>query len=93
MATNFSMANKRTYAVYIRSRRDGRDVLLREPYNVIEYMDGDAARQTFIEGVSSPGMDLITGRGTQVMPEEVYEGIRVYDSPPFTPNNRLGSAV
>ncbi len=76
--------------VLVRSRRDGRTVLLREPYNIIEYA-GEPERTTYIEGLASPNMDLVTGRSTKVMPEEAYDDIRVYDGPPFLPNARFGS--
>jgi len=78
--------------VFIRSVREGRRVLLREPYNVVEY-DTDPNRQVYVEGLADPGLDLITGRSTKVGAEEVYDDIRVYDSPPFLPNVRIGSAV
>lgn len=78
--------------MFIRSTRNGRPVLLREPYNVVEYVE-DADRNTYLEGLRDPSLDLVTGRGTAIAAEDVYDDIRVYDSPPFLPNARIGSAV
>lgn len=78
--------------MYLRSRRDGRDVLLREPYNVVTYDSSDPSLMAYVEGVPDPGLDLITGRAkVRVDPADIYDGIRVYDKPPFL--TRFGSAV
>lgn len=88
---DFAIAKKRTYAVYIRSRVDGRDVLLREAYNVVEYDPSDPNRKTYIEGLPMPGLRLAEGGSTKDIRTavEVVDDIRVYDAPPF--NTRLGS--
>lgn len=82
------MAEKKTFMVFIRSRRYGRDVLLREPYNVVAY--GDI---TLIEGLRN---DALRGMGRVATgtldPASIYDGIRVYDDPPFLPNTRFGKA-
>lgn len=71
--------------MFYRARREGRTVLVREPYNVVEW-DGE----TFIEGTPNQALDLVTGRGTKLNAEEMYEDVRIFDYPPY-PNSRIGS--
>lgn len=87
------MAEKKTFMVFLRSRRNGRDVLLREPYNVVQY-----GEVTLIEGLRNDTLrHLPAGRSAAgAVPEGgamIYDGVRVYDSPPFMPNFRMGSAL
>jgi hypothetical protein len=69
--------------VFLRSRRNNEDVLLREQYNVVDY-----GGETYIEGLSDPGLRLIEGGPSGSIQPEVIHGIRVYDRPPF--NSRIG---
>lgn len=73
------MADKKTYAVYIRTRRNGRSVLVREQYNIVDFGDG----VTYIEGIASPELRLAAGCCTaDQTTEEYFDDIKIYDTPP-----------
>jgi len=78
--------------VFIKARREGRTVYIREPYNIVEYDTSDPNRGTFLEGIADPTLDLITGRGTKLNAELLLDEIRVYDHPPYE-YSRIGSGL
>lgn len=90
---SMTMANKRTYIVFIRTRRNGHDALLREKYNLVQYGTEDGAGgvrgMTFIEGLPAQGLRVV--RTSDIRDREVFDGIRIYDAPPF--KTRIGSGM
>lgn len=73
-------------AIYLKLRVNGKDLLQREPYNVVglDYGDGTPIN-TYIE----PNCGVI--RSQQERTVESYEEIRICDVPPF-PKSRIGYA-
>ena len=84
------MSEKRTYAVFLRTRRNQRSVLVREQYNVVQY-GTDPNGMTFIEGLRNDALRSRTAAAVADAGAEIYDDIRVYDAPPF--NSRFGGAV
>lgn len=76
--------------MFIRARRNGRTVLIREPYNIVEFDTSDPNRDTYLEGIADPTLDLVTGRGTNLNAELALDDIRVFDKPPYE-YSRIGS--
>lgn len=78
--------------MYIRTRKDGKSVLLREQYNIVEF--GPDPVDTYIEGVAMPGLRACldsTADAPAGSQREIVDDIRVYDTPPY--NNRIGSGM
>lgn len=69
--------------MFIRSRRNQRDVLIRERYNVVQY-GTDANAQTFVEGLPEPEVRQAADGTVGSKYEQVYDEVRIYDYPPFT---------
>lgn len=80
----YSNAGKRTTAVFIKTKRDGRDVFYREQYNIVTYnTDRDTSAQSYIEGVAQDAI------GTIYSAQEMYDDILVCECPPW-PGCRIG---
>jgi hypothetical protein len=77
----YTMAEKKTFAVFLKTRRNQRDVLVRERYNIVQY-GTDSNALTFIEGLPAPEVRQVANGVEGPAREEVYDEIRVYDGVP-----------
>jgi hypothetical protein len=77
------MDEKKTMAVFIRSRRNGRDVLIRDRYNIVQYGTGDDAK-TYVEGLPMREIRQVQDGNEAPRTEEIYDEILVCDSAPYT---------
>lgn len=63
------------FAVFLKTKRDGVDNFIRKPYDVVSYDYSDGlGPQTFLQPVA--------GRRSPMETEELYDGIRIYDTRP-----------
>ena len=85
-------AKIRRFAVFVKELRNDRTragqastVYLRRPYNIVEYDWNDGAPKTYVEP---------TGGRTRAMAEtqEVYDEVRIFDTPPAYDTVYGGSA-
>lgn len=75
------MSEKKTIAVFLRTRRNQADALIREQYNIVSYGNDPA---TYIEGLDmSLIRQLDSNVEVPVKKLDVYDEFRVYDAPPF----------
>lgn len=80
----YSNAGKWTTAVFVKTRRDGKDVYYREQYNIVTYnTDRDSNAVSYMEGVAQDGV------GTPYSAQEMYNDILICEAPPW-PGCRIG---
>jgi hypothetical protein len=84
----FDEKGKRTTAVFVREKRDGRVAYRREQYNIVSYNNDTVADPpTYVEGLPDPALR------PGIRHEEVYDDVLIYDAPPYpkTSIGRIGS--
>ncbi len=92
MATSFLMKNKRTWMVFLRSTREGRKVLIRQRFNIVQY-GTDPNAETFIEGLHDPVMRLLADPTSDIKDVEIFEEkIKIFDQLPSY-GRHLGGAA
>ncbi len=84
-------------AVFIKTKIDGKDAYVREPYNIValDFRTGQAPK-VYMEPAGTllrqPSPDDSLSRADASARAEVYDELRIYDSPPF-PKSRWGVLV
>ena len=62
-------------AVFVKEKRDGKDVYVRRPYDLVEYNWGEvSANRAYLQ----PHF----GTTSRAVRSVIYDDIRIYDSPP-----------
>jgi len=63
-------------AIFVKERKDGREVYVRRPYDLVEYNWGDAsANRAYLQ----PHFGVTQSKSVR---SEVYDDIRIFDTPP-----------
>lgn len=92
-----AQAKRSVAAVFIKTKVDGADVYVREPYNIVtlDFQTGQAPK-VYLEpagiALKQPSQGDAHSAADTALQTTIYNELRSYDRPPF-PKSRIGASV